>query len=356
MVGQALGDRKNETTVLLSAWDSSREELVTDYTSGGLFCGIGGLCMGFKEAGVSDLWSIDMDEYAEQTYNQNFRDSNFIRADVRTLKASDLSPVDVLHAGFPCQSFSQAGERRGFEDERGKLFFDLMRIIEEFKDQKPKVLVFENSPFLRYGEGGAWFLQLQAAIRRAGYWFREANVAELNTFELTALPQQRNRLFMVALSVSHFKSGRFQFPMEKDSTQKRLSDFIDFNGEQEDGYYLPEGNRYHSLISEKASDRSAIYQLRKYEVRVKEPGVCPTLTANMGIGGHNVPFVFDQRGLRKLTEDECLRLQGFPGNFSFPESVPRHRRYVQVGNAVAPPLAKVVARQVVERLDSEASS
>src|SRR5690554_1084719 len=149
-----------------------------EYTSGGLFCGIGGLCLGFREAGIKDLWSVDNDEFAEETYNHNIKNADFVRTDVTKLQAKDLEPVDILHAGFPCQSFSQAGARLGFEDERGRLFFDLMRIVEEFKDQKPKVLVLENSPFLRHGEGGAWFLQLQAAIRKAGYWFRETNVAD----------------------------------------------------------------------------------------------------------------------------------------------------------------------------------
>src|SRR6185437_4943793 len=119
-----------------------------------------------------------------------------------------------------------------------------------------------------------------------------------------------------------------------------------------DEYYLSEENRYHKMITKRIKDRRCLYQLRKYEVRPKEPDTCPTLTANMGLGGHNVPFVIDNRGLRKLTEDECLRLQGFPADFVFPDDVPRWRRYSQVGNAVAPPVAELVARRVKERLAS----
>ncbi len=118
----------------------------------------------------------------KKTYLHNIEDANFLEKNITNTLARDLEPVDILHAGFPCQSFSQAGARKGFEDPRGKLFFEIMRIVEEFKDKKPKVLVFENSPFLNYGEGGAWFLQLQAAIRRAGYWFRDSNAVELNGY------------------------------------------------------------------------------------------------------------------------------------------------------------------------------
>jgi DNA (cytosine-5)-methyltransferase 1 len=101
------------------------------------------------------------------------------------------------------------------------------------------------------------------------------------------------------------------------------------------------------------NDRTCVYQLRKYEVRAKGPGICPTLTANMGLGGHNVPFIYDERGLRKLTEQECLRLQGFKRDFAFPDDVPRARRYSQVGNTVAVPVAELLAQKVVEKFQRE---
>lgn len=104
------------------------------------------------------------------------------------------------------------------------------------------------------------------------------------------------------------------------------------------------------------ADRRAIYQLRKYIVREKEPNVCPTLTANMGQGGHNVPFIFDKRGLRKLTEYECLALQGFPDNFRFPEAVPRAKRYQQVGNSVVPPLVDLLAHSITSKIFSEGAA
>jgi DNA (cytosine-5)-methyltransferase 1 len=319
-----------------------------------LFCGIGGFCLGFKKAGIRTAWAIDNDPFAKETYQKNIRGVRFINEDIEKVSVSthDLEPVEVLHAGFPCQSFSQAGERTGFDDPRGRLFHQIIRIIAEFKDRKPKVLVLENSPYLRYGQGGVWFLELQRQIQRAGYWFRESNCAELNAYDVTPLPQQRTRLYMVALSINNFRSGRFEFPVEKNSVPKRLDQYVDFEGTKDDEYYLPEENRYHRMITKRIKDRRCLYQLRKYEVRPKEPDTCPTLTANMGLGGHNVPFVLDRRGLRKLTEDECLLLQGFPEGFSFPPNVPRWRRYSQVGNAVTPLVAELVARRVRQRIAS----
>ncbi|WP_160012479.1 DNA cytosine methyltransferase [Rhizobium sp. 18055] len=321
-------------------------------TCGALFSGIGGFCLGFEQAGFKSSWAVEIDDHAAETYKKNLPHVRLIKKSVTEVDVNrdGLTPVDILHAGFPCQSFSQAGEKKGFEDPRGRLFFEIIRIIEQFGENKPKVLVLENAPFLRYGEGGAWFLEIQKAIQKAGYWFRPDNAQELSAFELTELPQQRNRLFMVALSMEHFNSGRFAFPTAKNDAPKRLRDYISFDESVAEEYYLDKENRYFKMISGAVTDRERIYQLRKYEVRAKEAGVCPTLTANMGLGGHNVPFIMNGHGLRKLTEDECLRLQGFPEHFVFPEVVPRAKRYTQVGNAIAVPVAKLLADRVKSKL------
>jgi DNA (cytosine-5)-methyltransferase 1 len=269
-----------------------------------LFAGIGGFCTGFHRAGIETAWAIDNDHFCNETYKNNIKGVRLVSDDIQqvSVRSHDLEPVDVLHAGFPCQSFSQAGGRRGFDDPRGKLFFEIIRLLGEFKDRKPKALVLENSPFLRYGAGGAWFLELQKQIQRAGYWFRAVNCAELNAYDLTELPQQRVRLYMVALSRSHFRSGKFALPTEKHHAPKSLNRYIGFETKQAGEYYLNPENRYFRMITGRVRDRRSLYQLRKYEVRAKEPNICPTLTANMGLGGHNVPFVIDRWGLRKLTE------------------------------------------------------
>jgi DNA (cytosine-5)-methyltransferase 1 len=234
------------------------------------------------------------------------------------------------------------------------LFYEIIRLINEFGDHRPSVIVLENSPNLRNGDGGSWFLELTKQIKKAGYWFRDSNAFELNAYDYTHVPQTRSRLFMIAFSADRFKNGRLNLELEQNKTPKDLRDYIDFDGSiDDDSYYLDEDNRYYKMIAEKEDDPHCIYQLRKYLVRVKERGLCPTLTANMGLGGHNVPFIFDKKGLRKLTEHECLRLQGFPDWYKFPEEVQRAKRYQQVGNSVVPVLIEKIAKAVKEKITSE---
>jgi DNA (cytosine-5)-methyltransferase 1 len=209
---------------------------------------------------------------------------------------------------------------------------------------------------LKWGAGGTWFLEITKQLQLAGYWFRESSAQELDLYRLTSIPQSRSRLFMVAWSMDHFTTGRFAFPRAKTPPPKDPARYINFHGEQDDRYYLPRENRYFKMISSERSDTRTvkhIYQLRKYFVRQKEAGICPTLTANMGHGGHNVPFVWDRKGLRKLTEQECLKLQGFPARFTFPVEVSPKQRYAQIGNSVAPPVAKILAQAVKDKLLSE---
>jgi len=329
--------------------------------AGALFSGIGGFCLGFQQIGIKTAWAVEKDPHAVATYRQNFPDVRVIERndepagiETVTVAGDRLEPVDILHAGFPCQSFSAAGERKGFDDPRGRLFYEIIRIVKEFGDKRPSVLVLENSPNIRVGEGGSWFIELTREIKKAGYWFRESNCAELDAYDMTHVPQKRNRLFMVAFSTECFRNGKFAFPEHPNLPPKNLPDFIDFSGEQNDEtYYLHEENRYHKMISEKVDDPHCIYQLRKFLVRVKDPGVCPTLTANMGLGGHNVPFIVDKKGLRKLTEHECLMLQGFPSWFVFPDEVPRAKRYQQIGNSVVPPVITQLAEKVQEKILTE---
>ena len=329
--------------------------------AGALFAGIGGFCIGFERAGITTSWAIENDPMSVLTYRHNIKNSRIIEKDgvpasIKDVTVSeyDLEPVDILHAGFPCQSFSQAGERKGFDDPRGQLFYEILRIVADFKDKKPSVIVLENSPHIRFGEGGSWFIELTKEIKKAGYWFRETNCVELDPYVLTPLPQKRNRLFMVAFSTDRFRNGKLSFPSLRNEEKKCLENYIDFAGSiDDDSYYLPEENRYHKMITQEVDDRACIYHLRKFLVRVKGPGVCPTLTANMGLGGHNVPFIYDAKGLRKLTEHECLKLQGFPEGFTFPDEVIRSKRYTQIGNSVATPVITLLAEEIKQKINKE---
>lgn len=325
---------------------------VRQFTCAGLFAGIGGFCVGFERAGFKTSWVLDISAEAAATYTRNFQGPEYLVRDITKVKAKELPKVDVLHAGFPCQSFSAAGMRMGFEDPRGQLFFNIPRLLEEWDDDRPNVLVMENSPYLKIGEGGAWLKRIITTIQRAGYWFSEKNCFELDTQEHGGLPQRRKRLFMIAVRNDKFDYNGINLSKIENTKRLELQDIIK-KKPVEEKYYLPPENRYNKMISSEAisDDPYQLYQLRKYMVRVPETGVCPTLTANMGLGGHNVPFIRDQERIRKLTEWECLALQGFPEDFDFPEFIAKGSRYMLIGNAVSPSVSQHVATHTLKFLE-----
>ena len=169
------------------------------YSCGALFAGIGGFCKGFEQAGFETKWATDFDTEVAQTYRHNFPDTQFIEEDLVNLDLNDLEKVDVIHAGFPCQSFSQAGNRGGFNDPRGKLF-DVMIDKIEASSWKPSILVLENSPFILMGEQGLWFEHIQERLNELGFWFSEQNAIEIDANAHCGLPQRRKRLLCLPVT------------------------------------------------------------------------------------------------------------------------------------------------------------
>ena len=260
-------------------------------TVGCLFSGMGGFAAGFAKAGLEISWASDNDVSACAAFRHRFPDVTMVEKDIGELsvRADDLQKVDVLVAGFPCQSFSQAGSRRGLEDPRGKLFFEIPRLLKEFEPgQQPSLVVLENVPNLLYGAGKSWFDAIRRSIRRAGYWFREDSCWTVNVKDVTSLPQDRERLFMVAASREQFNYNPFKPPAGTNGTNghwRPIHDFVDRTKPGEPDSYLSKDNRYYKMIDrEMASGESEfnIYQLRRSYVREKRNGLCPTLTANMG--------------------------------------------------------------------------
>ena len=268
-----------------------------------------------------------------------------------------MGAVDLLAAGFPCQSFSQAGDRRGFEDPRGRLFFEIPRILREFAlEQQPKLVVLENVPYVLYGSEKAWFETIRRSLRRAGYWFREESCWTVNVKDATDLPQDRERLFMVAASREHFTYNPFRPSLVANGTNGRrrpLTEFVDRTRCGEAHTYLSPNNRYYKMIDRAMADGESdanIYQLRRSYVREKKQGLCPTLTANMGLGGHNIPFVRDAWGIRCLSVNEVACLQGFDAVYDLFPKIPIAERYRLLGNSVCVGLAHLVGKMCLEIL------
>jgi len=340
---------ENQALEVDVASEASKKPDARVFTHGSLFAGIGGICTSFNSLGAINEFTNELEDKVLKTYQKNHSSKILLGGSIGDLSAAKLPAIDILHGGFPCQSFSIAGLRGGFNDPRGQLFFEITRLIAEYGVRKPKVLVLENAPNLLTGESGSWFRKITMELSKLGYWFDQVNALLLNTAEHTGIPQSRERLFMVCLNADYFDSNPIRQVDFKKVQLRPLSEFIFPFEEVDPRYYLDSENKYSRLIMEKEnkSDPYQIYQLRRFEVRLASAGMCPTLTANMGHGGHNVPFIITNGRVRKLTERECLNIQGFDNQFSFPESIAAGKRYAMIGNAVSPPVSQLIAKRVL---------
>jgi len=332
------------------------DELISNskYTVGSLFAGIGGFCKAFKTVGFQIAWANDNDLNATNAYGHNFPEVNILEKSIKDISVlkDNIQNVDVLTAGFPCQPFSLAGNRLGFKDDRGNLFFEIIRIVKEFGKDRPKILVMENVKNLISHDSGKTISRIMNEIQAAGYWFNINNMKVLNTRNYTEIPQNRERLYMVALSWEVFDYNSFVFPPEEEAI-KDLKCFLDLDKPAEQEFYFCEETKYGRLFKDKIEqgDPGAIYQLRRTYVRENKSQSVFTLTANMGGGGHNVPVIKDKWGIRKLTPLECLRLQGFKDDFSFPENMAKTHQYRLIGNAVTVDLVEKIALECKKLLD-----
>ncbi|MDR3345575.1 MAG: DNA (cytosine-5-)-methyltransferase [Campylobacteraceae bacterium] len=324
---------------------------------GSFFAGLGGICLAFKNAGFDLLWSNELDKSACKTYSKNF-DHILVEDDICNLKPEDkrLGKVDIITGGFPCQAFSIAGHRKGFEDERGrgKLFFEMLRFIDAYK---PKVLFFENVRYLKTHDNGETYKTIKVALEKEG---RNYHICDkvLDTCEYSKLPQHRERFYMVCFkSQKHAEEfNKLGWP-EKVELKKRISFWQIIDETADEIHYFSRYPHYYRPAMkeiEKDGDREAFYQWRRVYCRKNKNSVCPTLTANMGGGGHNVPLVIDKRDLRRLTPQECLRLQGFDDKtFFFPDNISISAKYKQIGNAVSVPIVQSIAENIHKILNNK---
>lgn len=305
------------------------------------FSGVGGIELGFEQSGMFEtIYANELDKYAVKTYETNFPLKVDFR-DINDVKASQIPNFDVMLAGFPCQSFSLAGYRQGFNDEKGRgtLFFELVRII---KSKKPKIIFLENVKNLVSHDNGNTFRVILEHLKNLGY---HVKYQVLNAKDYGNIPHGRERIYIVAFKNKSLYQ-KFEFPNPIELTTK-LSDCINFNTKQEDKYYYSEKNcNFYDKLLEDMTKIETIYQWRRIYVRENKSNVCPTLTANMGTGGHNVPLVKCVDGIRKLTPRETFNLQGFPNNYILPSDVSNTMLYKQAGNSVVVPVIKRIANQL----------
>ena len=288
------------------------------------------------------IYANEIDPYPIQTFEANFP-IKVDQRDICDVKASEVPNIDIILGGFPCQAFSIAGYRKGFEDEKGRgtLFFEILRII---KAKKPKAILLENVKNLVSHDNGNTFRVILEALKDAGYHVR---YAVLNAMEYGNIPQNRERIYIVG-----FKNKKvfekFTFP-EPIPLKKTIHDVIDFINPVDEKYLYTKG-KYKGDIYDKLvvamDDSNAVYQWRRKYVRKNMSGVVPTLTANQGEGGHNVCLVKTKQGIRKMTPKECFNTQGFPESFVLP-NIADGRLYKQAGNSVCVSVVKRIAEQIL---------
>lgn len=298
-----------------------------------LFSGCGGLDKGFIDAGFEITWANDFDKYAVHTYRKNFG-NHIVLGDITKIDITELPHFDVLIGGFPCQPFSMMGERRGFEDARGTLFFRIAEIIKYKieKNDKPKVIVLENVRSLKTHNNGETFKTIISILEKdLGYnvYFDVLNSSDYG------VPQTRNRTFIVCFSN---KSADFKFPNKLTLTTK-LQDLLDSNVDSK--YFLSD-----RILKTIICEGSGGYVSKpKIDLEIARP-LCATMAKMHRASQDN--YVTQNGKIRRLTPRECARLQGFDDNFIIPVS--DAQAYKQLGNAVTVNVAKAIAQSIKDKL------
>lgn len=313
-----------------------KKDMEKEFRTLDLFAGVGGIRLGFERAGFKTIFANDFDETCKETYDLNFSEPKLTIKDIWKVEIKDIPEFDILLGGFPCQAFSIAGYRKGFQDkEKGNLFF---RIVEILEARKPEAFLLENVKNLKGHDKGKTFKIIKEALESLGYTIR---VEVLNSMEYGNIPQNRERIFIVGF-LDKSKAEAFEFPKKILLTKN----FREFTAEEAEKKYYYNDKPLYERIKNDINSQDTVYQWRRKYVRANKKGVVPTMTANMGLGGHNVPIILNHKGIRKLTPKECFMLQGFPKDFKLPANLSDAKLYHQAGNSVTVPVIERIAVQM----------
>lgn len=310
------------------------------------FAGVGGIDLAFEQAGFKVVYANEIDKNAAKTYELNFNLKVDIR-DIKEVKITELPDFNILVAGFPCQAFSIAGYRQGFNDEkgRGNLFFDIVKVLTH---RNIDVVFLENVKNLVTHDKGNTFKVIISELERLGYHIK---YKVLNSMEYGNIPQNRERIYIVAFKdINAYE--QFIFP-DKINLNNELANVIDYENQVDEKYYYTADKcSFYKELDKSIKKHDTVYQWRRIYVRENQSNVCPTLTANMGMGGHNVPIIYtNNKKYRKLTPKECFNLQGYPKEYKLPNDVTDSHLYKQAGNSVVVPVIKRIAENIYKALN-----
>ncbi|MCD8298734.1 MAG: DNA cytosine methyltransferase [Opitutae bacterium] len=322
-----------------------------------LFAGIGGFRLAMQNLGGKCVFSSEWDEQAQKTYLLNYGEVPFGDITKESTKAFIPDGFDVLCAGFPCQAFSMAGRRLGFEETRGTLFFDVAEIL---KRKKPKAFFLENVKGLLIHDKGKTIQTILKVLREdLGYYVPDPQIVNAMNF---GVPQHRERIYIVGFRKDQ-KVHEFDYPKPTDKSKT----FNDIREEQvvSAKYYL--STRYIKTLIEHKKRHEAKGNGFGYEI-IPNDGVANAIV--VGGMGRERNLVVDKRlkdftpvtkilgevnrdGLRRMTPREWARLQGFPDNFII--GVSDASAYKQFGNSVAVPAIQATAKEIIKRIKLSSS-
>jgi DNA (cytosine-5)-methyltransferase 1 len=315
-----------------------------------LFSGTGAFSYVLEKNGFKCVFANDMIKESKSIYELNNSesetnsvsttglDTKFKLEDLNEINVEDIPKHNILCGGFPCQPFSIAGKQKGFDDKRSNVFW---KIIDILKLHKPEIIILENVKNLTTHDKGNTYKVINENLTSLGYIIK-AQI--LDTSKITNIPQHRERIYIVGfLNKELYNNFSFDFPIVEN---QRINKFLE--DEIPDKYYYTDKLKVFDKVKENVTkhiNTDTLYQYRRYYVRENKSNCCPTLTANMGGGGHNVPLLKNDKGIRKLTPRECFNLQGFPKDYKLP-NVSDSALYKLAGNAVSIPVVELIVKRL----------
>lgn len=303
-----------------------------------LFAGIGGIRIPFQELGGKCVFSSEWDKFAQKTYKVNF--GEMPQGDITQIESNSIPDFDVLLGGFPCQPFSSAGLKKGFDDTRGTLFFEIERIM---RDKRPKVFLLENVKQLRSHDRGRTLKVILEHIESLDYYVKY-EILRAGDF---GVPQNRERTYIVGFDKRYYnlpENYDFKFPVptfEKTRLGNILEDDVDDRYTLTDTIWNGFQRRKQNNINRGAGFGYCLFD--------EDSPYVSTLVARYYKDGQEILInQGEDKNPRKLTPRECARLQGFPDSFVIPVS--NMQAYKQFGNSVAVPVVRAVAKRIVEEM------